>query len=70
VDSALLLRNGEELMLWERQDSYCRLLHVSGRLRDPGQLYQGLLVEEIYQPRSDTSLGAHANRYTLRQCVH
>ena len=32
--------------------------HVSGRLRDPGQLYQGLLAEGVYQPRSDTSLGA------------
>ena len=38
-------------------------LHVSGRLRDSGQLYQGLFAEGIYQPRSDTS-------HTLRQCVH
>ena len=40
--------------------------HVSGRLRDPGQIYQGLLAEGVYQPRSDTSLGAHASRYTFR----
>ena len=31
-------------------------LHVSGCLHDPGQLYQGLLAEGVYQPRSDTSL--------------
>ena len=27
-------------------------LHVSGRLRDSGQLYQGLFAEGIYQPRA------------------